>query len=207
VKMQALSRLVAPLAYLRVTHPTKRVYDYWLPLCVGSIAAAVIVFGGVKINVFGEYGTVHGINQLLQLLVGFYVAALAAVATFNGEHMDEFTAGDPLYLGDAQLTRRRFVCLLFGHLAVVGFLLYTLGVFAMAAAPGVRDALAGSHVAWWLIDVSGASIVRAVFTWLHLVISAHLFVVTLYGVYFLAVRMHTIPAKPTIKPPPLKQVA
>lgn len=202
-------RLVAPMSYLRVRHPTKHVYDYGLPLVAGTAAAMLILLGGVRVNIFSEYGTVYGVNQLLQLLVGFYVAALAAVATFDGPKMDEYTAGDPLFLGTEQLTRRRFVCLLFGHLAVVGFILYVLGVAVMAAAPGIRDVVSTSSLSVWIVHAEWAAIIRGFFVWVHLTLSAHLFIVTLYGVYFLAVRMHTIPSKPvaTRPPPPLKEVA
>ncbi len=196
-----IGRLLAPMAYLQVRHPTKQLYDYWLPAVLGTIAAALVLFAGVRVNVFGDNGIVYGVNQLLQLLVGFYVAALAAVATFQSDTMDEPTSGDPLVLGSELLTRRRFVCLLFGHLAVVGFMLYVAGAFALASAPGIHDALGARSVS--------AAFARDVFTWIHMMVAAHVVVVTLHGVHFLAVRMHTIPARPTATrpPPPLKEVA
>jgi hypothetical protein len=201
---------------MQVSHPSKLVYDYWLPLTLGTVATIAAVFGGVRVNIFGEYGTVHGMNQLLQILVGFYVAALAAVATFNGPSMDEYTAGTPLCLGTEQLTRRRFISLLFGHLAVIGFGLYIVGATAMASAAGVHDAVGSAAIVTpsfgfsWLpsVSISVAAILRAVFAWLHFCLSAHLVIVTLHGVYFLAIRMHTIPKKPTAtNPPQLKEAA
>jgi hypothetical protein len=190
--MHTLSRLLKPMAYLQVRHRAKNYYDYWLPLAGGTVVGIAVLFGGIHVNVFGEYGIVHGINQLLQLLVGFYVAALAAVATFQGPGMDEFTAGDPLFLGQQQLSRRRYVCLLFGHLAVVGFGLYVVGVFAMASAPALKAAVGTAEIGFFF-GIAWSFALRAVFTFLHLWVSAHLFVVTLYGVYYLAVRMHTVP--------------
>lgn len=209
-------RLVAPLAYLRVDHPSKRVYDYWLPLIAGTAVSGAVLFSGLRINVIGEYGLVHGTNQLLQILVGFYVAALAAVATFDRPTMDEVTAGSPLMLGKETLTRRRFISLLFGHLAVVGLALYILGAFVMAAGPAIRavvgtEVFSTSSLGWsWMpaISVEAALLLRGAITWFHVCLSAHVVVVTLYGVYFLAVRMHTIPKKPVAtNPPQLKEAA
>lgn len=214
--MSRFGRLVAPLSYLLVhqkprnkgvrrLYSTKVAYDYVWPAIGGSIVAAVALApgfrtGAIGVNVFGEYGLVHGVNQLLQLLVGFYVAALAAVATFSRPGLDELTGGDPLILGnkvDDPLSRRRFACLVFGHLAVVGFALYVVGVLAMAMAPSIRELTSGLAVQFDGLSVSVPAVVRIVFAWVHLVVSAHLFIVTLFGVYFLAIRVQTMPSRTT----------
>lgn len=213
--MDRFGRLIAPLSYLRVhqvphnkaakrrLYSTKVAYDYVWPAVGGSVVAALALAPGFRtnaigVNVFGEYGIVHGVNQLLQLLVGFYVAALAAVATFSRPGLDEPTGGDPLILdqkADDPLSRRRFACLLFGHLAVVGFTLYMIGVLAMAMAPSLRELLAGLILQVDGVSINVAAVVRIVFAWLHLVVSAHLFIVTLFGVYFLAIRVQTMPSR------------
>ena len=208
--MTRFGRLIAPLSYLRVQqvredgrhYTTKIAYDFVWPAIGGSLVAAVALAPGFRansigVNVFGEYGLVHGVNQLLQLLVGFYVAALAAVATFSRPGLDDPTGGDPLILDgkiSEPLSRRRFACLVFGHLAVVGFSLYVVGLFAMAMAPSMRDLVGNVTVHIGSVTVAVGAVMRVVFAWLHLVVSAHLFIVTLYGVYFLALRVQTMPS-------------
>lgn len=211
--MTRFGRLIAPLSYLRVQqvpkdghrrhYTTKIAYDFVWPAVGGSLVAAAALApgfwpGAIGINVFQEYGLVHGVNQLLQLLVGFYVAALAAVATFSRPGLDEPTGGDALILDGKKsdpLSRRRFACLVFGHLAIVGFCLYVVGVFAMALTPSMRDLIGSAVVQIDTIAIPVAGVVRVVFAWLYLVVAAHMFIVTLYGVYFLAIRVQTMPSK------------
>ncbi|MEJ1644057.1 hypothetical protein SMA60_27945, partial [Escherichia coli] len=71
--------------------------------------------------------------------IGFYIAALAAVSTFSSPSIDEVMAGDPPTLLEkfrgqkikVELTRRRFVCYLFGYLALVSFMLFCLGMISV----------------------------------------------------------------------------
>jgi hypothetical protein len=60
-------------------------------------------------------------SNLLYVLPGFYIAALAAIATFNAPTMDVPLDGQNTELCSQEeniqtrkLTRRRFLCLLFG---------------------------------------------------------------------------------------------
>src|SRR5258706_8987546 len=78
---------------------------------------------------------VPAFTDLLQVLTGFYIASLAAVATFNKPGLDDPMAGDPPTLREdycaittvKPLTRRRFLCLLFGYLSWLSLFLYFIG--------------------------------------------------------------------------------
>lgn len=79
-------------------------------------------------------------SDLLSILTGFFVAALAAIATFGGDEMDKAMPGtasmtlrDPLRPGAPEiLSRRRFLCFLFGYLAFISLGIYIAG-FAFGA--------------------------------------------------------------------------
>ena len=136
-------RLFKPIIYLTVEHPEKRKYDFWLPAAFACAFTAIYIFLDGTIKFIESGGIVDSINQLLALLVGFFIAALAAVATFNSPSMDEKTLGKPFLLKEnykgenyvVELTRRRFLSLMFGYLSVLTIVLYVIGVAAKVFAP------------------------------------------------------------------------
>jgi hypothetical protein len=132
-------RLFQPLDYLLVHHPEKKLFDWAIPLIVGvllSISWANVEF---KNTIFETDGFISQIQNLLSILTGFFIAALAAVATFDadGKSMDSPMPGKtPVTLrvrnngGTEKLSRRRFLCLLFGYLAFLSLALFLVGVLA-----------------------------------------------------------------------------
>ena len=95
------------------------------------------------------------------ILIGFYIAALAAVSSFRNDTLDRELSGRPVKLVNARqgkkkeeiLTRRRFLAVLFGYCAVLSICLYIAGSvethFAIGekAEPWLRQALtAGREV-------------------------------------------------------------
>ncbi|MEE9339777.1 MAG: hypothetical protein V3U87_17030 [Methylococcaceae bacterium] len=139
---EAMKQLLSPLNHLRIQHSQKYLFDYFIPLVIALIALIVLIglmALPVSINIFGHNGLISVITGLIQILVGFYIAALAAVATFQKEGLDSFLAGEGATLvvqrrgieKSIQLTRRKFVCYLFGYLAFVGIALYFIGSASM----------------------------------------------------------------------------
>ena len=124
--------LLTPLKYLRIRHHTKIVYDWIIPGVLTSltIAPLYLVSSGESTIIY-KY-LISSIRELIQILVGFFIAALAAIATFNDPKVDEVMAGDsPPKLADSSghllpLTRRRFLCFLFGYLAFISLALYIM---------------------------------------------------------------------------------
>jgi len=76
------------------------------------------------------------INTFMGILVGFYIAALAAVSSFSNKNLDQAMKGRPPVLisrrkgekSEEVLTRRRFLSILFGYCAAIAIILYVLGV-------------------------------------------------------------------------------
>lgn len=119
-----LRKLLKPLIYLRIKHKQKLYIDLILPVIIGGVLTAIFFFSPVQIKLLGQGSLVGLVNGLLQILIGFFVASLAAVATFQREGLDEVMVGKAPTLRGEKITRRQFVCYMFGYLALVSIVLY-----------------------------------------------------------------------------------
>lgn len=157
------SQLLTGFRYLLIRGDGKLFLDVGLPL--GLTAASVLIdvyFGHVP--TMSERGLVQLVNELLQVLVGFYVASLAAVASFASASLEQKT--NNLYLQGNLIRRRTFLCYLFGYLSVLSLALYVLGVTVILAEgplhkiaqsyPSVRTAALAMYVflAWNMVTVT-----------------------------------------------------
>lgn len=185
-------KLLSPLNYLRIEHEEKRWYDYRIPAICSAVAMAVYYLCHNQVPLVGSSGLLVQVNGLLQVLIGFYIAALAAVSTFSNSSIDEVMAGEPptiieKYRGTklrVELTRRRFVCYLFGYLALTSFVLFSVGLVAI---------LLGKMISAWVIGLSSIEflwIMKTVFVGVYSLALTNLITTTLLGLYFLSVRFH-----------------
>ena len=129
------------------------------------------------------------INSLMGILVGFYIAALAAVSSFKNENLDKIMKGRAVKLRSVRkgqeitetLTRRRFLTVLFGYCAILSILIYIFGVLSIRVninsigVTWVDDLLAFAGTCGW-----------AIYTWML----SSLLIVTLLGLHYLVERMH-----------------
>lgn len=121
-------------------------------------------------------------QNLFAILGGFFVSALTLVATSSTPGLLQPLTGSPpirLRGQSRQITRQRFLALLFGYLAFSAFALYAIGFLAILVAPGVK-AMTALALHPWL-----AGIFLALYDfWL-----IHLFVATLVGLYYFTDRL------------------
>ncbi|WP_210498883.1 hypothetical protein [Vibrio crassostreae] len=122
-----LRKLFKPLTYLRIKHKQKFYIDWVLPAIIGAVLTVIFVSSPVQIKLLGQGSLVSLVNGLLQILIGFFVASLAAVATFQREGLDDVMVGKAPTLKGDKITRRQFVCYMFGYLALVSIALYFCG--------------------------------------------------------------------------------
>lgn len=187
-------RLLKPLDYLRIHHREKSLFDWILPTSITIICVIAIIALPAPINVFGDDGLLSVVTGLLQILTGFYIASLAAIATFNKEGMDAVMDGVPPTLMITQrgekvqklLTRRTFLCLMFGYLAFMSLFIYFVGSGANLLSENARIIIPdGFH-----------SPARIAFIALYLLLFSNLMVTTLLGLYYMADRIHRDDPKP-----------
>ncbi|WP_282077165.1 hypothetical protein [Epibacterium ulvae] len=133
----------------------------------------------------------------LVLLPGFFIAALAAVSTFQRPEMDVAMPEpcptieiriDGKYL-PYDVTRRMFLSYLFSYLTILTFLIVLCGEIIIALSPSIAEFSCSLSQASQYADIFillGKMLTLGVFTFW----SASVFVTMLHGIYFMSEKMH-----------------
>lgn len=172
--------LLTPLRYLRISHRTKRIYDFWVPLglAVGLTAPAILL----PVNIFGDKGFCYYILDLVKLLTGFYIASLGVVVSLHREGLDLVMEGEhPPTLDNVKVTRRQFLTALFGYLALLSFVIYAVGTAAIIGTPVMRTMLPPILHPW----------LRDAFLLGFGLMVANLFTSTVIGLHYMSYKVHT----------------
>ncbi|MBK8086012.1 MAG: hypothetical protein IPK28_20495 [Devosia sp.] len=178
-------RLLVPLKYLLISHPEKRTFDIWVPLGIALVMMLPLLSQQFRTDAVTTLDVFGRSSDLLSVLTGFFVAALAAVATFGGPEMDETMPGKPPVTLDhgthvEPLSRRRFLSFLFGYLAFLSLFMYLFG-FAFAA---VQQYVVLAFVKDW------APWTFAAFWVAFSVMAGNLISTALLGLFYLTDRIH-----------------
>ena len=183
--------LLRPFAYLTVQRPSR--LPLWVNWLLPLALAALAIFGlgklGDTVNIFAEQGLLDRLLGFIQTLTGFYIAALAAVSSFNSPHLDR-TMPEPAprmtikYNGVLQTiaaTRRRFLTSMFAYLTALSFVFSLAAIAVLSLATPLGQALAPSVVVvgHWLLAFG------------FLFIAFQLACVTFWGLFYLGERMLT----------------
>lgn len=186
-----LEHLLRPFAYLRIDHRLKWKIDWLLPMVLSLFCTIVVVIankrgGGV---VFGDTGLTAKVLGFVQNLPGFYIAALAAIATFNrsdiDRHMPEPAPVMAISLRGTstriKLTRRRFLCAMFAFLTAESILLTLLAIGGIFIADPVRGLLANE---------TARMAAKYAFVFAFLTLFWQMLVASFWGLYYLGERLH-----------------
>lgn len=182
--------LLRPLAYLTIRHSTSvmELANWWWPCLLSAALVGIGAWLAPGANVFQPGGLVDKSLGFIQSLPGFYLAALAAVATFGRAELDQLMPGEPpvariIYnnqLVAVQLTRRRFLCLMFSYLTALSFGITLAGLAAQFLAPYLAASVGSYHAP-----------VKALGTFIYLAATLQMLSITLWGLYYLGERIHT----------------
>jgi len=183
--------LQRPFSYLSIRHPDSGIWivNWGIPLAVSAFFIIATAKMGIAIDVFGSSGVIAKILAFVQNLPGFFIAALAAVATFNSPAIDRKMPGIPpkvdvLYNGKltpVDMTRRRFLCVMFAYLTVESFILTVVAILLTTYAAPIKD---------WIPE-GGREVVKSLVTFAYLVFFVQMLCVTLCGLFYLGERLHT----------------
>lgn len=182
-------KLLTPLSYLRLKNPDLIRYQWIYPLLLSVLSLYAYTILPSRPRLFGDDSIVHHINSLLVTLIGFYIAALAAVASFPNRFLDNPMKGKQTTLSSNRggetnpevLTRRRFLTILFGYCAYVSMFLFLAGFVSGLLLPSLPGIPALTP---WL------DILRYVWLTAYLFLCTSLFITTLLGLHYLTERMH-----------------
>ena len=136
--------LFRPFAYLTIKHPSgfPRWVNWLLPGLLSLALTLLAWYFDVQVNMLGEKGLLERLLEFIQTLAGFYIAALAAVASFNSPHLDKVMPSpaptmNVKYNGVLQAvaaTRRRFLSSMFAYLTALSFIFSLLAIAALTLA-------------------------------------------------------------------------
>lgn len=175
-------QLLRPFSYLRIQHDDKWIYDWLLPTLLCAISCGAIYSFMSLDKVVSSTGLISDITSFVANLPGFFIAALAAVATFNKNDIDQLMANPPkieiLHHGSPlmiEMTRRRFLCVLFSYLTAISIFLVLASRFFLNMNISENYFL---YSAW-------AGIIIFMFVLWQMVIA------TILGLYYLGERLHT----------------
>lgn len=81
--MSLFAKIITPVDYLMISHNEKKWFDFILPVIASIIIVSIINILPKNISLIGKDSLVSLVNGILQILSGFYIASMAAVATFQ----------------------------------------------------------------------------------------------------------------------------
>lgn len=177
--MRVIRQLLTPAKYLRIRAGTfDKIYLDWIfPAGLAMVITAAWTVWPEAVKITGKNGVIENVGGFMQVLVGFYVAALAAVATFQGSSLDENVLG--MTLDGKTLKRRHFMSYLFGYLALLSLALYIGMLFR--------------SIPVWLLSFIphyASAALKLAFVFAHQFIFWQMIFVTLLGLHYLSDRIH-----------------
>jgi len=182
--------LARPFGYLYIKGVSGKVaYDWLLPTLLTILSFVYFYFSGLHfIDLIKDGGFIKTTSSFISNLPGFYIAALAAIATFNREQIDYpliGKSGTPFIEvtvvrengttinSKEDLTRRLFLCMLFAFLTALSIVIVMLNAFISPALSISTNIV--PHIIYATVFVF--------FTW-------QLLVSTFFGLYYLGDRIH-----------------
>lgn len=139
------------------------------------------------INIF-NHTAFDNISTFVQILPGFYIGSLAAIASYSYEPMDRVMSLPAPFLKEqvdggfreSKLSRRRYLTLMFGYLAAIS-IMSAIFIFIVRLVYSVNIFSVSSIV---------YNATYYVVTFIFFFVFWQMIMVTLFGIYYLADRMH-----------------
>jgi cytochrome c biogenesis factor len=191
-----LYQLTRPIAFRQIKHPALRIINVYAPGGLAVLVIFLFLLLPIKPKLFGDDSITSNALLFVTVLPGFFIAALAAVATFPSDSLNEIMpapaptlvmrTGDKL--APVELTSRIFLCHLFSYLTVLSFAGFLLGAGSDQLAPSALyfvSKLPSPEVSAFVMYLLHIGYI-ALLTWVF----ANLIVTTIYGLYFLVERIH-----------------
>lgn len=190
-------QLTRPFAFQSIQNRDLRFMRTVVPFIATVLLLALYLLLPVKPSILGDKKYLDYLLQIVGILPGFYIAALAAAATFNNPALDEPMPGRDAPHIDIQrggetfsvtMTMRVFICHLFSYLSALSFMTAIFTLMIIECAPSLeyleRGAAALTPASIALIIVRYGTVFAVTFYF------ARIILITLHGLYFLIERMH-----------------
>ena len=182
--------------YRKIKHPLMVYYVWVWPAVISLVSTALFAFLPAPPAIVGIFGLLASLMPVVGLLPGFFIAALAASATFTNDYIDRpMPSPAPtvrIVVGedhdDIELTRRTFLTYLFSYLAVISFLI-TMGIAVVNLFyPSLSLIIDGELFSEF------RGVIRTCLKYSYLLLLFYflgsVLISSLHGIYFLAERLH-----------------
>lgn len=184
-----LGQLLRPFGYLAIRHPYKWVVDWAYPAFLMTLTLVLVVAFGKASSLIANGGFVSLALSFVQSLPGFYIAALAAIATFGRDDIDgilpEPTPKLMVILRGHEnlilLTRRRFLAILFAFLTAESIVITLYSIFLMS--------FGESFAKLDFLIVGGSSLVFYVAIAVFFLLLYQMILATFWGLYYLGYKL------------------
>ena len=180
-------QLSRPISYLAIKDKAKWKIDWLLPLIISISCSAIFFTLPIEKTIYGNDGFIRDLQGFLQILPGFYLAALAAIATFNKNdldfHLPPPTPQIEIIIQNQKilinLTRRIMLSDLFGYLTFLSLMIYIFIVVGSIMAPNSSFLFKNYYEPIKIISF----FVGNLFFW-------QMIIITIFGLYQLCDRIH-----------------
>ncbi|WP_353228865.1 hypothetical protein [Pseudomonas qingdaonensis] len=185
-----LKQMLQPLSYLAIRHPQKWKVDWLFPVIISLLCTWFSADEGWRSDIYRASGPVSLLLGFLSCLPGFYIAALAAIATFGRNDIDNVlpeptptvklnTRGENILV---KLTRRRFLAMLFAFLTCESIVLVLLSAALMSS--GATIASVG------LLGGLAGVLLSLAMTFIYFTLLMQMLTATFWGLYYLGFKLH-----------------
>jgi SNF family Na+-dependent transporter len=187
----------SPFRYLRLRNErrTRLIFRDALPIAILTACFSLPFLIFDQVNFSRPSGLVDQMGSLASILAGFYIAALVAVGSFSasiGDLDDEISNGKIFVSpGDeTSLTRREYICAIFGFLSFMALLIAVLSSFILIVSGPLELAIDGKAFTvrgnvWNVVNVMRAFGVVA-----YSATVSTMIITTFYGLYYLTDRIY-----------------
>ncbi|WP_263081016.1 hypothetical protein [Endozoicomonas sp. Mp262] len=193
-------QLTRPFAYLQIKHEDKWLYDWAIPCIFTCLSLAFLFFLSGLEQVVGDNGLLSSILGFTGNLPGFFIAALAAIATFNRKDIDQLVSGKKAEVKilnsnqfiNIQLTRRRLLCLLFAFLTTESLLINLYGHFGLAVTLNSEPQLTTIAIGDQSINMNLGAVASWGYVTFFMFMLWQMITSTMFGLYYLGDKLHQI---------------
>ena len=139
--MKFKNQILFPANYLFINHEDnkRQEREIMFPLIPAILFTFIYILSSFKLSLIGEEGIFSSMSDLLQLLSAFYLAGLAAIATFGNENLNKSLRGGDAFIytwnnamqrkEKVVLSRRAFLTRQFAYLSwmsIIAFLVISV---------------------------------------------------------------------------------
>lgn len=160
-----------------------------------SVFFALPFFVFDQVNFAKPSGFVDRMGSLSSVLAGFYIAALIAVGSFVSSigDLDKEIENGKIFNGrnkENSLTRREYICAIFGFLSFLALFLSVISSLVIISAAPIASAIKSVNFAVSGYSFNLLGVVGCVSVFLYSVVVSLMLITTFHGLYYLTDRIY-----------------